>query len=63
MREIEYLGLHGQIKSARQIAEDLGRTYRGVARAAHRFGIKMRGKKVGADFIGAYSNNEVNKTV
>ena len=61
-REIKYLEDHGQVKSIRQIAEDLGRTYKGVKRAGDRFGINMRGKKTGGQFVGAYSNNEVNKT-
>ena len=48
-REIEHLEQHGKEKSIRQLALDLGRTYRSVQSAANKFGIDLRGDKMGAN--------------
>lgn len=45
MREIEFLQTHGQSKTVRQIALDLGRTHNAINCAAYKHKIDMRGDK------------------
>lgn len=57
LAEFEYLKNNGKTKSSRQLALELGRTYFAVRDAAHKFGINLRGNKMGANanrFRGTY---------
>lgn len=60
-RELVYLEEHGKDRSIHQLAIDLGRTFAGVKSAAQRYGIDLRGDKVGMGalrFIGAYKSSK-----
>lgn len=49
LQDIGYLKEQGQIKCMRELALDLGRTYRAVQAAGHKFGVDLRGDKMGVN--------------